>query len=449
MATASTYLLHRTTCPHCWSAFLPEEVLWISAHTDLLGDPRLGPEQLQRFLPTRFTVEGNALDARGLVCHALACPKCHLPMPRGMLEMEPAFVSILGTPSCGKSYYLAALTWELRRILPLYFALSFSEADTSSNRSLSEYEGLLFLNSQPDDLVPLANLIRKTEEQGQLYDTVMYGNQTVSYPRPFIFTMQPLDNHPSYAHAQRLAHMLCLYDNAGESFQGGKDSTSNPVTQHLAQSRLLLFLFDPIQDQRFRNLCKEHSIQSPTFASTRTSRQETVLLEAAARVRRYGGLSQHAKLDRPLIVVVTKADVWSSLLPDPGWSDPWKSRDSLSGLDLERIERRSSEVRALLLRLSPEVVTAAESFARHVVYVPVSALGHSPESHPETKNLAIRPRDIRPLWVTVPLLYGMCRWMPGLIPNRRRKAPATIKMERGALPDFGRKSADTLKQEPS
>jgi len=38
-------LLSQVTCPHCWDRFLPEQVLWISEHVDLLGDPLLGPEQ--------------------------------------------------------------------------------------------------------------------------------------------------------------------------------------------------------------------------------------------------------------------------------------------------------------------------------------------------------------------------------------------------------------------
>ena len=58
------------------SVFAPEEVVWVAAHTYLLGDPRLGPEQLQRFLPTRFDVDGNAVDAKAFPCHSLACPRC-------------------------------------------------------------------------------------------------------------------------------------------------------------------------------------------------------------------------------------------------------------------------------------------------------------------------------------------------------------------------------------
>src|SRR5580693_6142741 len=108
----SLTLLKRIACPHCWKQFAPDEVLWISTHPDLAGDSRLGPEKLRRFLPSRFNVAGEALDAKGHACHDLACPHCHLHVPKAFLEIEPIFVSILGTPGCGKSFYLAASTWE-------------------------------------------------------------------------------------------------------------------------------------------------------------------------------------------------------------------------------------------------------------------------------------------------------------------------------------------------
>jgi hypothetical protein len=408
-------LLRRSTCPHCWTPFAPDEILWESAHEDLLGDPRLGPDQPRRFLPSRFNVDGNALDARGLACHQLACPRCHLPVPHALLEMEPFFVSILGTPACGKSYFLTALTWELRRLLPLHFGLSFLEADTVANRSLSDYEESLFLNPRADQLVPLGDLIRKTELQGELYDSVMYGNQTVQYPRPFLFTLQPQEHHPAAAAAERLGRVCCLYDNAGEHFLAGQDTVGSPVTQHLAQSRFLLFLFDPTQDPRFRQACQDARTGPAVTASGRTGRQESVLLEAATRVRRYSGLPQNVKHKRPLIVIVTKWDVWVHLLQDRSTENPWVGRDSVCALHTDWIEKRSEDVRRLLMRLTPEVVTAAEGFAQQVIYVPVSALGRLPEVDPKTGKLAVRPGQLRPLWVTVPMLYGMHRCLPGLI----------------------------------
>src|SRR5262245_48957002 len=110
-------LLSRGNCPHCWERFATESLLWVSEHVDLLGDAKLGPDQGQRFLPTRFNVEGDALDAKGFACHTVACPHCHLAIPRCLLEMEPLFMSIAGAPASGKSFFLATMTWELRKIL--------------------------------------------------------------------------------------------------------------------------------------------------------------------------------------------------------------------------------------------------------------------------------------------------------------------------------------------
>jgi hypothetical protein len=437
MSAASLPLLRRSTCSHCWTAFTTEDVLWISAHSDLLGDPRLGPEQLQRFLPSRFNLDGNAIDAKGFPCHSLACPRCHLSLPRALLETEPVFVSILGMPACGKSFFLTAMTWQLRQVLPQNFCLSFADADPTSNRNLNEYEELLFLNPRSDDLIPLADLIRKTELQGELYDTVMFGNQSVSYPRPFLFLLQAQEGHLSYGVPHRQSRVLCLYDNAGEHFQPGRDSTSSPVTQHLARSRLLLFLFDPTQDQRFRKRCLEARDGIPSTLGSRTSRQEAVLHEAAARVRRYTGLSHHARHTRPLIMVITKYDAWSHLLDDHDTEEPWLRTRSMVGLDLDRVERRSWQVRDVMLSICPEIVTAAESFAHQVIYVPVSALGTTPVLHPENQSPAVRPRDIKPVWSTVPLLYGLCRWLPGTIPGLKKKqtSPAPMVAKTNPLPD--------------
>src|SRR5580693_7312311 len=107
----NTPLPTRVTCPHCWHRFPPEEIKWIAAHSDLAGDPLLGSDAPQRFLPSRFNVEGLAIDVKGVACQLLACPRCHLTVPRAVLEMEPLFVSVLGAPGSGKSYFLASMTW--------------------------------------------------------------------------------------------------------------------------------------------------------------------------------------------------------------------------------------------------------------------------------------------------------------------------------------------------
>ena len=415
-------LLPRITCPHCWEQFAPEKLLWVAEHTDLLGDHRLGPEQPQRFLPTRFTVNGEAIDVKGFPCHQLACPNCHLSIPRSLLELEPLFLSNFGAPASGKSYFLAALTWELRKTLPLVFRTSFADADPVLNQQLNEYEESVFSGTAIDKLVPLANLIRKTEEQGDLYDTVAFGNQTVSYPRPFLFTLQPQSDHRNAASATKLARTICLYDNAGESFQPGKDSAAAPVTRHMAQSRVLFFVFDPTQDARFQRLIGQ---QAETSApSVRTMRQEPILQEAIARIRRFAGLKQSDKHKRPLVVILTKFDRWWNLLGGDPSPDPWQKVRSQSkpgttyqAFDSNVVEHQSQLARTVLLKTSPEIVTAAENFAEDVTYVPVTAVGWNVAIDSKTGQPAIKPSEAAPYWATVPFLYGLSRTIPGLIPT--------------------------------
>jgi len=426
----SVPLRAQVTCPHCWHNFPPEDCLWISEHPDLSGDPRLGQDFQGRFLPSRFTVDGDAIDARGFTCHSLACPRCHLPVPRALLELQSVFLSILGAPASGKSYFLTTMTWLLRQVLPQHFCLSFGDADPASNRSLNDYEERLFLNQNQAALAALD----KTALEGDLYDTVLFSGHSVSYPRPFIFSLRPLEEHPNHKAMAGLARAICLYDNAGEHFLPGQDTASSPVTRHLALSRALFFLFDPTQDPRFRRACAGKTDDPQMGDRARTTRQETILLEAATRIRRHTGLAQNARHQRPLIVVVTKLDSWSSLLGREVPANPWvpTRHANLSAMDLEVVESVSAEVRKVLMRLTPELVSAAESFAEQVIYIPASALGRSPEVDSETGLLGIRPRDMAPLWAEVPLLYAMARWMDGIIPVRKSpNAPPSPPANRG------------------
>jgi hypothetical protein len=442
-SAGSIQLKNRVTCPHCWNVFPPEQTLWIAQHPDLVGDPRLGSDHPQRFLPTRFTLGGAALDAKGFECHGLACPKCHLSIPRALYEMKSVFLSILGTPACGKSYFLASMTWQLRKILPRYFGLAFGDADPMANQILHQYEELQFLNSNQDALVK----IQKTEEQGDLYDSVLYQGETgtVRYPRPFLFMLRPLESHPNHAAAGHVSRSICLYDNAGESFLPGADKATSPVTRHLALSQALFFLFDPTQDPRFRQACHGKSadpqiqIRTTRLAREGPLRQDVVLQEAAARVRRYAALGQNARHSRPLIVVVTKYDAWSNLLDTQRITSPWSTKPSgygISSFNLEDVDRTSQKLRKLLWDLCPEIVSVAEGFAKEVVFVPVSATGRGPETDPATGADGIRPRDINPVWVEVPILYTLCKWMPGIIPYAKPPGPDTIPFGGPPL-DFG------------
>jgi hypothetical protein len=421
-------LLAKTTCPNCWHQFEPHEVLWVASHPGLRGDVRLGIDAHRRFLPSRFGPEGGAIDAMGAECTQLACPRCHLLIPRVCLEAKPWFVSVFGAPASGKSYFLTAMTWALRRRLPELFRVGFTDSDATTNQLLAGYEEPLFFNPTPDAEQPLGQLIVKTKEQGDQYNFATFGAERIQYPQPFLFTIRPQEGHPQ-ADDPDAVRVMCLYDNAGESFLAGRDSPTNPVTRHLAESALLLFLFDPVQHPPFRRRLETSGVKvaSDIRAGTGVTRQDMIITEAAGRVRRFARLRDGERLDRPLVVVVTKKDVWGSLVPELAGGDLpiAATRSRNAALNLDRIAEQSQAIRKLLFALVPEVVTAAEGLSASVTYVGASALGITPTEDEATKQWMVRPVDLKPEGVELPVLIGLQKCFPQLIAGGRRAAPSS------------------------
>ncbi len=114
----------KVICPHCWHRFEVHEVLAVAEGADLIGDPVLGEDEAARFLPSRFNPEGFPVDAQGLTCTDLACPRCHLRVPRSLMQKAPLFFSIIGAPASGKSFLLATMVWRLGQRIPPHFALA-------------------------------------------------------------------------------------------------------------------------------------------------------------------------------------------------------------------------------------------------------------------------------------------------------------------------------------
>ena len=303
----------RITCPSCWSEFDPASLLWVASHPSLVGDPYLGTSVAKRFPPSRFDHEAFALDPKGERCESLACPKCHLTIPRVIVEFRPVVMSMIGAPSSGKSYFLASSVWHARKQAQA-FRINLADADPAANQILTDYERKLYLNDRPEELVA----IDKTQEGGELYQRVVYGDadEAVSYARPFVFAVRPKENHvyvtdPDTTRMESRA--LCLFDNAGEHFLPTLASEREPATDHLAHSEVLVFVFDPLNHPEFRKRCKKYS-EDPSLFFT-VQRQDSVLLEAAKRIRKKANLASHDRLKRPLVVVVNKYDIWQRELP--------------------------------------------------------------------------------------------------------------------------------------
>lgn len=406
-------------CPHCWHRFRPDEVLWIASHPELAGDPMLSAEDAVRFLPSRFAPDGQAIDPLGGRTRRLACPHCHLEVPQLVLERPMVIMSIAGSPSSGKSYFLASAMWKAREDFARTFSVAFTDTDPAMNRMLAANEARLFLSEDSQSLVS----IDKTEMEGVQYNSVQFGpgNSTL-LAHPFIFTVRPGRDHVNGGNAAQLTTLLTLYDNAGEHFLPGADTSRAPGTQHLARAQVLMFVFDPTQDVRFRQKLQQVSTDPQLAAGRRTVRQDQLLVEMARRVRMHAGLAPQERIRKPLFVLMSKSDIWSRLLVDERGhpmdveTAPFSvERPGLGKMGIRKVDRTSARLRELLMAFAPEVVTAAEDAFERVIYVPVSATGCSPVLDQASGLLKMHVGAIKPAWCSVPFAYALARWSTHLI----------------------------------
>jgi hypothetical protein len=379
-------------CPYCWSRFQPEDILFIASHPDLVGDPVLGRDVPLRFLPTRFTPEGLAIDAGGVISPDMACPNCHMRLPSSVTNQPPLFMSIVGAPGSGKSYFLASAVWQLRTTLPKLFGINFVDVDAVTNNWLNNYEEKLFFQADQEGY----QTIVKTELTAPtLYQQVRLNDMAVSLPLPSLFSLHATGDSITKPELP-MNRTLVLYDNAGEHFQAGADSVAAPGTKHLVHAEGILFLFDPTEDPRFRSLLLSRGV-------SKASRQDVLLIEMIGRIRKHLGLSSNNRLRKTIIVGISKADLLSDVIPLD--AEPWQVLPGSTSavLDMQVIAKMSKVIRNLMMKYAPEIVTTVESFAESVLYLPNSALGHQP------LQVGVRPCDINPRWVEVPLLYILSR----------------------------------------
>jgi hypothetical protein len=419
------HLVSKITCPYCWREFPTEDIKYIARHPELIGDPVLGANEYLRFSPTRFTVEGQALDPRSQPTADLACPRCHLQISELMLEVPPLVVSLIGSPASGKSYFLATMTHQLRTLLPRA-NLAFTDAAPAFNRAIREYEETLF--GDPTSVVPTE--IRKTQaDDPSLYKMATIDGVPTRIPLPLQFSIWPTREHVNFSQPYRIGRVLVLYDNAGEDFLPGAEDRGSEAVKHLARSDIIFMLFDPTQESRLRSLCNAGDPQvsrgvRPAGGPPILVHQETILREAAVRARRFLGTPQSEPLNKPLIVIIPKFDIMTNLPEVSIDQEPYVGLENDGGMRLKaaEVERASDAIRAFLRKRCPEFVATAESLSHLVRYVAVSSLGGSPVvvERGETKFYGIRPVDIKPCWVTVPVLYSLTRWANILFSDRKR-----------------------------
>ena len=393
------------TCPYCWLKFDSGDVMHVAVHASLKGDNLLGEDAMLRFLASSFNDKGQALDAMGSPCTDLSCPHCHWKLPPGFLDLNPKILSIVGAPSSGKSYYLSVLVKMLERTLYKNFGIAFYDADPSENRQLTQMKNRLFSGATAAEA-----RLSKTALEGDMYVEVSRLGRKVRMPKPFIFTVSPV-NDPDNASS------VVFYDNAGEHFEPGANKADSPGAQHIAAAEGIFFLFDPTYNLEFRRILSNSS--DPQFKDKRFDQQETLLAEMNSRVKGLMGIDFREKITKPMAVLVGKCDVWQDLIG----RENLKNAIADGELDLTIVKEVSDLVRRKLLEVTPAIVANAESISDNVMYFPVSAFGCSPEllgTDPNSGHpiLSPDPNKIAPILVEIPTLWILSQMNHHLVPTK-------------------------------
>ncbi|MFM7057940.1 MAG: hypothetical protein ACKO2P_13550 [Planctomycetota bacterium] len=402
-AVTTRRLLRRVTCVNCWHEFSPEETLWISEHESLRGEPRIGDvlgNQQRRMTGERFDTRGKAVDPGGAVCETLACPRCLLSIPEDSLEVPPLIFSLLGSPGSGKSVFLAAMTRQLRLTCPS-LGMTFADADPVLNGHLINDERRMFFDGGMDEWRAIEKIVSKTEQTETRWRETQIEGSPARFVPPYTFRISPSGRHPRIDKAGDLTTLVCLYDNAGEHFQPGARDAG--MTLHLSRSMGLMYCFDPTNDSRVMRALNKDGVQQRGAGE----RQDTVLAEAAARIRRDMRLGAREKINKPVVMVLPKFDVWEGLLreylPTAGQREllkEWKQY-GIRGLAEDAIEELSDGCRTMLERVCPDPLRAAEAVSDQVWCIPVAAVGRSVRM--ERGQFQVRS-PIDPQWSEIPLL---------------------------------------------
>lgn len=380
-------------CPYCRTVSDLADVLSVSVSASLLGDPILGEGEQCRFLPSQFTANGLAIDPEGGVCTEIACPRCHMALPRRLLDTEQIVMSVIGAAGAGKSVFLASSMWQCRHVLSRQFGVSFMDLDPVANRWINAYEEKLFFQ---EDTTQLQQIEKTDLQASNVSRSVMLDGDSVLLSLPSFFSLD--------SRKDSLSRSLVVYDSAGEHFRAGADTQSSAVTLNMLNSDVLFFMYDPSADPRFRDKLDRGSGTAHNYAQ----RQDSLLAEMSARIRRHMGNWGEQRLTRPLIFGVSKADLLKNYLP-LDCEIYTKTESGSYALDMTQLKKVSDATEALLDEVAPEVSATAHHIAKEVWFIPISALGHNPMRE------GVRPCDIKPLWTELPVVFTLAK--KGLIPT--------------------------------
>lgn len=438
----------RIKCPSCRDEFRIEETLWIASHDELQGeDPYLASTDYMRFLPKHFTADRRApkaIDPKGGICNLLACPHCHLEIPREYFNSQPFTTAVVGGRSTGKTFFLIALNRWLHSELP-EFGLNYRDGYSEKNEVLDKFGEQLFPEaSVSNDLVQLAGNERGDNDASVFKprrgheDEFPDVGDMYNYARPFMYLMNRARN--DFQNEEIIEqYSLCLYDHSGERFwrENANHVENIQATKNVVESDALFFLFDPTQIpgivHAYKEVKKQESggIMEPYIGAEKNMedteqapKNHPLAIFSVMRALISNSYPEMRKYDGQFVVILPKCDAWMCLLDVdiqeclknyPCHKNEETNRPS-GKLSRHVIDKVSDAIKRFLLKKEykcDKFVKAVNDFASNAIYIPVSATGCQPTIEDGAEGF--KPGNLHPIWIGVPFLYTLAKHKDKLI----------------------------------
>ncbi len=303
------------------------------------------------------------------------CPVCHNPIPPGAEEEGNKIFVILGPKSVGKSHYIAVLINQLKN----YVSTEFNGVlNAATDKTTLKYRDMYYR--------------RLFEEKRKLPATKSYDVSDDSR-EPLIYYLRLFDSE------RPKVFTFAFFDTAGEDLVSSDKMMSLSINSFISKAAGIVYLVDPLQIRYINQ--RIHVDGKPPVGPDVSD----VLNNICQIIRTNNKLSPKAKIDIPLAVVLTKADV---LLKNPedeeedkvlfGQCSSIHIPREHGKVDNENFEQIDAELTEYLHRcLGDNFIQTVGGFEDHC-YFAVSALGCNPVG-------SSLPRGVTPMRVEDPFIW--------------------------------------------
>lgn len=152
------------------------------------------------------------------------CPHCHNELPAKMVEDGAEIISVIGGPNSGKTHYIIALLYELRKHgYEIGLDATLEQVGEDKNWHTDE-------------------MYRKAIRQLNSEHIVLKKTPPKTISLPWIIRLDSTDPKISGRQDPKKSIYLVFYDTAGENFEDNKQIQTN--AQYLRQSKAVIVLFD-------------------------------------------------------------------------------------------------------------------------------------------------------------------------------------------------------------